>query len=218
MDRQVKQRVVGAALLVAFGVIFIPIFLDNGAFESPLPPDLVIPPPPADDPTRAVPQLSQAAIDELESRAGEDVELPLSRAAGDDPAPAEAVDVAPAPSTAEPPDERAAPPVPDAVPESPSESPAAAPTATVLAPPAAPASGERWAVQLGSFASEANARRLVAKLRAADLDAYSEQRTEQGATVFKVRVSADGGRAGAERLRQRLEREFEQRGMLVPYR
>jgi len=33
-----------------------------------------------------------------------------------------------------------------------------------------------------------------------------------------VRVSADGGRAGAERLRQRLEREFEQRGMLVPYR
>jgi DedD protein len=210
MDRQVKQRVVGAALLVAFGVIFIPIFLDNGAVESPLPPDLVIPPPPADDPTRDVPHLSQAAIDELESRAGEDVELPLSRAASD-PAPI------PAPAAA-PPDDPPASSTLDALPETGTESPAATPTATPPASPALPANGERWAVQLGSFASEANARRLVAKLRAAALDAYSEQRVEQGATVFKVRVSATGGRAGAERLRQRLEREFEQRGMLVPYR
>ncbi len=38
MDRQLKQRVVGAGLLIALGVIFIPIFLDNGGVDSPVPP------------------------------------------------------------------------------------------------------------------------------------------------------------------------------------
>ena len=33
MDRQLKQRVVGAALLVAIGVVVIPIFLDNAVVE-----------------------------------------------------------------------------------------------------------------------------------------------------------------------------------------
>ena len=49
MDRQLKQRVVGAGLLVAFGVIFIPIFLDNGGVESPVPPSMNIPPAPTED-------------------------------------------------------------------------------------------------------------------------------------------------------------------------
>ena len=34
MDRQLKQRVVGAAVLVVLGVIFIPIFLESGTHDE----------------------------------------------------------------------------------------------------------------------------------------------------------------------------------------
>ena len=79
MDRQLKQRVVGAGLLVAFGVIFIPIFLDNGGVESPVPPSMNIPPAPTEDVSQRAPALGEGAIAEMESQADEDVELPPSR-------------------------------------------------------------------------------------------------------------------------------------------
>ena len=74
MDRQLKQRVVGAALLVAFGVIFIPIFLDNGVVESPVPPTMSIPPAPREDVGKRVPELSDEAVGELEARAENELE------------------------------------------------------------------------------------------------------------------------------------------------
>jgi DedD protein len=75
-----------------------------------------------------------------------------------------------------------------------------------------------WTVQLGSFSSDLNAKKLVDKLKAAGYKAYTEPRLEQGATVFKVRVGPTPGKAEAERLRQRIETQFEARGMLVPAR
>lgn len=74
MDRQLKQRVVGAALLVAFGVIFIPIFLDNGVVESPVPPTMSIPPAPREDVGKRVPELGDEAVGELEARAENELE------------------------------------------------------------------------------------------------------------------------------------------------
>ena len=69
-----------------------------------------------------------------------------------------------------------------------------------------------------AFASDINAKKLVDKLKAAGYKAYTEPRLEQGATVFKVRVGPTPGKAEAERLRQRIEAQFEARGMLVPSR
>ena len=65
MDRQLKQRVVGAGLLVAFGVIFIPIFLDNGGVESPVPASMNIPPAPTEDVSQRAPALGEEAIAEI---------------------------------------------------------------------------------------------------------------------------------------------------------
>jgi DedD protein len=73
-----------------------------------------------------------------------------------------------------------------------------------------------WNVQLGSFASDINAKNLVDKLKAAGYKAYSEPRLEQGVTVFKVRVGPTPGKAEAERIRQRIEGQFDAHGMLVP--
>ncbi|MGE0859437.1 MAG: SPOR domain-containing protein [Gammaproteobacteria bacterium] len=268
MDRQLKQRVVGAGLLVALGVIFIPIFLDNGGVDSPVPPAMDIPPAPTEDVSKRAPALEDEALDEMALRAEEDVELPPSRVQageGRDAAPApieplppgetlaEGVDpgLAAAPPPTDPPTDppteapRMAPPVaaprapaapvePRPVPRpAPAAKPAAeprpAPTKAVSEPKPAPAPAPRpaearppavtgWAVQLGSFGSDANARKLVDKLRGAGFKAYSEARLEQGATVYKVRVGPAPTRTEAERVRQRIEAKFDQRGMLVPAR
>ena len=272
MDRQLKQRVVGAGLLVAFGVIFIPIFLDNGGVESPIPAAMNIPPAPTEDVSQRAPALDEEAIAAMEARADEDVELPPPRAqdgegsaaepplvtpsaSGEPPAAVEALEegaAAPPPSApalevvAPPPAPRMQPPAPRTaaprgVPSKPGPAlPAAVPPSigrpvppikveakaahrSIGEPPPVselkpPVSVSGWTVQLGSFASDVNARKLVDKLKAAGYKAYSEPRIEQHVTVFKVRVGPTPGKAEAERLRQRIEAQFEARGMLVPSR
>jgi len=302
MDRQLKQRVVGAGLLVAFGVIFIPIFLDNGGVESPVPPSMNIPPAPTEDVSQRAPALGDDAIAEMESQAEEDVELPPSRVQAGEGSTAEPTPVATPSASGEPPIavetveegvplEEAAPaledsaaveaiaprmqppearvvnppaaverpvaearPVPPAAtapvvkskplaetpipprpaaPKPAAKAPDATPTpkpaervalarsseakpATASKPPVPAVGG--WTVQLGSFSSDLNAKKLVDKLKAAGYKAYTEPRLEQGVTVFKVRVGPTPGKAEAERLRQRIEAQFEARGMLVPSR
>lgn len=296
MDRQLKQRVVGAGLLVAFGVIFIPIFLDNGGVESPVPSSMNIPPAPTEDVSQRAPALDEEAIAEMESQADQEVELPPSRAQAGEGSSAEPTPVAMPSESGEPPlavetladgvvvdgtapmveEQVSAPPTAPRMqpptsalvdepvraakplthlepkPERPSKVavkhseaqataslPAPKPTvkpvetkvdpksAIVATPaetkplpatkPALPTVGG-WTVQLGSFASDINAKKLVDKLKAAGYKAYTEPRLEQGATVFKVRVGPTPGKAEAERLRQRIEAQFEARGMLVPSR
>ena len=273
MDRQLKQRVVGAGLLVAFGVIFIPIFLDNGGVESPLPPSMNIPPAPTEDVSQRAPALGEEAIAAMEARADEDAELPPPRVQAGEGRDAEPLPVVTPSASGEPPltidtlEEGAAahdsaaietPPPrmqPPPLRNAPPPAVAAASTASPSRPspmdlqPAAsqpppnpklevksqikadsdtkppampivstPATVAGWTVQLGSFASDVNARKLVDKLKAAGYKAYSEPRIEQRATVFKVRVGPTPSKAEAERLRQRIEAQFEARGMLVPLR
>jgi DedD protein len=46
----------------------------------------------------------------------------------------------------------------------------------------------RWVVQVGSFASAANAENLVARLRLEALSAYQEEVSSSGSTIYRVRV------------------------------
>jgi len=46
----------------------------------------------------------------------------------------------------------------------------------------------RWVVQVGSFASAANAERLVEQLRQESYSAYSEEVSTSGSTIYRVRV------------------------------
>ncbi|MGR8921553.1 MAG: SPOR domain-containing protein, partial [Gammaproteobacteria bacterium] len=77
---------------------------------------------------------------------------------------------------------------------------------------------DAWTVQLGSFSDDANARRLIDKLRKAGHPAYLERRVDGEKTVFKVRVGPQIRREEAEQVRDRLEQEFALKGMLVRYR
>lgn len=123
-------------------------------------------------------------------------------------------------------------PAPAPAPHPEAARPLAKPTATVTDPPAskaapaavpvvpapsAPAaSGVGFAVQMGAFASEAEANALRDRLRAAGYSSLVQPvRTDKG-TLSRVRVGPVSSRAEAEQLKSRLAGSFGA-GMVVPH-
>lgn len=199
MDPQLKQRLVGAAVLVSLAVLVVPVLLDGGYRDTTRPRRDMAPMPP-DRFEEVAPALPSAVSEELAAgpSATPDVLADTARTAaipGTDELPAEAP-------------EEAASAVPVAKPVPPAQLPAAAPAA---AGPRA----ERWAVQLGSFASRDNAEGLLRRMREAGVQGFVLPLREGGRTAFRVRAGPVEGRAEAERLRKQLEDSQGIRGMLV---
>jgi DedD protein len=205
MDRQLAERMVGAAVLLVALVVVVPAVLDgrgdvaaDGTEPSTAPIDLrthtiqvdqVTPRPPvprpADTPDPEVPALA----------AEEDTTGPLADVA---PAPAGGE---PAVAVVEPAAELPAPaaPAPEPVP---GPEPAATPAArTVPAPPvaaASPAPAGEWLVQLGSFAQRDNASRLAAAVRARGFAADVSETGGGGGRLYRVRVGPATTREAAD--------------------
>jgi len=202
----VKQRLIGAAVLVALAVIFLPMLIGG---PEPEPGSTAVP----------------LGVPDRDSRNFETRDLTLSPPAPQAPAPIDAgdpdrivtVDTTDAPvrvdavsggpvgSTA-PTSETAAPPVPSSPPadETPAAAPAPAPAPVPAPTPAAasaPAAAGRWAVNLGSYANTANASSLVTQLRGRRLPAYGESITLDGKPVQRVRVGPYAQRSEAESAR-----------------
>ena len=195
MEPALKQRLVGAAVLVALAVIFLPMLVQGPAPESGV----------ANVPLDAPP----APQGEFETR-----DLPLVAPEG---APAEgalAMDNTPPDSM---------PPANDVATVA-TVSPAAASTATATVPqtaaaiteqlpetkPAAPkpdvmlpaaTAGGNYAVHFGSYATAGAADKLIASLRASQLPAYREAATVDGKTMQRVRIGPFATRAQAESAR-----------------
>jgi cell division septation protein DedD len=189
MDSPLKQRLIGAAVLVALAVIFLPMLLKG---------------PDVREPDAAQVPLSMPATpgEEFETR-----ELPLTAPEGAAPpggvlgmTPAEPAPLPlPEPATAQ-----AAPPASIAAP-APAEVAVAPPSpAAEAAPPATRAAGN-YVVNIGSFANLANANALVAKLRAKQLPVLADQVALAGGTGMRVRVGPYADRATAEAARLRAE-------------
>lgn len=222
MDNLVKQRVIGAVVLVALAVIFIPMLLESpeeelGPVGSNLPdrPEmsvrdriepLTLPePPPESDPAQMV--LEPPPVDGLTAGDAGSAEAPQPPAT--EPAP---VPMAPAePATplvpeapVQPPPVATAPPVPP---------PAAAPQSAPE--PAKPLSG--WVVQLAALSNKDNAMALRERLRGLGYTAFVEEtKTAQG-TQFRVRVGPELERSNADNLRARLEQQVQIKGIVMRY-
>ena len=67
----------------------------------------------------------------------------------------------------------------------------------------------RWVVQVGSFDSAEKADALVAKLRLADLPAFSEKVTSAAGEVYKVRVGPEINRDKAAALAQKIKTDHQ---------
>jgi len=190
MDAQLKQRVVGAAVLVAVGVVFIPIFLDETSEDQ----DHELPfgfesDPPSDFNSRVVP-LDDDTMDRLE-RAMDSTpeELAESRTSGN----VTRQVPGPAPRSAGSP-----PNATDPVVE----------TRTGVT---------AWVVQLGSFSSEKNAIGLIERLKKDGYTAFIEPSRDDGKVTYRVRVGPELTKIIAEQIRDKLNKDVDIEGLVMRY-
>jgi DedD protein len=264
---KLKQRLVGATVLVVLAIILIPMLLTGGkeddssvvtippkldtGFSSkitplepaPAPPKpavidstpLPVPAPSADNsaaPASVPPQMSEKAPGAIATAPSADKTDTQSAAKSDDVQGRTSVAGGRMPE--------ATPPKPDTPPQSdkpvtdkqvadksPTDKPEAdkpAPSKPLAsaAPAATAPSKERmnitaWIIQLGSFSSEQNALALRDQLRAKGYTAFVEKIKSGDSQLFRVRVGPELERARADALRDKLEKETKQKGIVERY-
>ncbi|GAB3360383.1 SPOR domain-containing protein [Lysobacter tyrosinilyticus] len=167
MEPALKQRVVGAVVLVALAVIFLPMLIKGPAPESGVSDvPLKLPDAPQGDgsvQTRELPLVTPSAA-------------PTSGVVGMDASGTQTADAAD-PAATEPP-------------------------ASTGLMPAATAGGD-YAVSFGRYATAADAERVVAALHGAQLSGYQEATTDNGRTLYRVRIGPFATQAEAEAARLR---------------
>jgi len=189
MDRRVKERLIGAGILVMLAVAVIPELLSG---PKPAAPAAELPrlPVGAADPVRNV------TVDLATSKPAAAPAAPAPAAA---PTPAPAPIPAPAPSLAT--DAASSGGPSPSVPAPPTST--ATPSLETAAPP--PKWGREWAVQLGIFANRANADKLVHQLKGQGFQIYMAPEGTGGAARYRVRVGPLGDRDAAERTIAKLK-------------
>ncbi len=212
MERALKERIIGAAVLVLFVVLVVPIFLDGPPDDGEIVSERVLLPGQEDQKTQTV----VLDRDRTEPVPGTPVEAtpqprPETRPADTQPAPK----VTPPPAE-EPGAESVAEdePVDEPVEDSVEEEPAAAPVRS-SPPPAASTTG-MWAVQLGSFSNEDNAKQLAADLRKQGYAAFLSQLQTDAGQLHRVRIGPQKDRESAEAMASRLLK-VGHKGQVVPH-
>lgn len=201
VDKGLLQRIVGALVLVALAVIFVPMLFNREDPGQQIEVDA-----PAMPPTPAAPviETEPVAVPEPEAEPfPEEFEIVEEGPATESEAPAAPIEPAP--------------PVVEPVPPS-------APTAEQAPPAAPPASSEprldssnlpvSWSVQLASLSSRENAEKLQQTLRTQGYNAYI--RTADG--MNRVFVGPLVERAEANRLRDTLQRQQKLDGFVVRFK
>ena len=207
MQRRLKERLIGAAVLVMLAVIFIPMILDDTSHtESTITETNIPAKPDADFNSRIVPltdtgeELSRAEPETGDLTATETAQG--GETAAEDTTPIEA-NAAAADGETEP-----------------------APTGeTDVA-----ATGEKqpgnskgdigltaWVVQLGSFSSEKNANNLNDDLHKAGFSSFVEPLKQGTKVIYRVRVGPELLRSDAQALKDRLRKDMKLDGMILSY-
>lgn len=204
MDERLKQRLVGAAVLVLLAVIFVPMLLDRPSerevrIEHPqLPSDAD-----TDFSSRIVP-LTEPKTPLLQAAPRAPTAPPMDPPKPTEPAEPEKTVAAAATMPAA--DEKPAPaPEPAPQPEP------VAKASKVVKPPTA------WAIQLGSFSSADNAVALREKLTKLGYVAFIETAQVQGKEITRVFVGPELAKERAGELVKKLQTETKLKGMVVQY-
>lgn len=220
MDRVLFQRLLGAGVVVALGMIVLPFFLQGEGYKAAL--NTAIPPRPQP------PEPLDTAKPEPPSVVRELMEPPppLAVAPRTELPRSEMLEVKPVPRAAPPP-----PPVPEvkSVPKPapvPSQTQGAKTEASkpegIVSSPAKPApskpQGGVWMIQLGSFASEANAQQLQAQVQRTGLPCLIEALEIEGRKVWRVRAGPFANQAEAEAGLKRLQASLKLGGMVMQVR
>ena len=216
MDFVLKQRLVGAVVLVALAVIFIPMLLEGP--DRNLVPEMAPLPEPQDQgisqPLERFPQPG-----EIPDEPGQSV-LQTDTAAVTDSGSADADEEGNIPLALPEPEPEVAPAQPKAAPQPVAEAsrpPAPAPQSDTgaAAQPAGPLGN--WIVQVGSFSSEQNALRLRDRIRKQGFATQVEKVVVSGKTHFRVRVGPYLERDEAEQDREKLTAKLDLKGRVLSY-
>ena len=196
MEARVRERLVGALVLVAIVVLLVPAILKGRSPE------------PVTDP-------ESAPVRRIEMPIGDQAPAPDEQVLVPEPLMEETGPASPPqarPADESTPDTEA--PAPVVAQRAPVPAPAPAPTsepapqAAKSAPPSpAAVSGSAWAVQLGAFSSKAKAEQLVAELRKRQFSAFVLEYRASGKVLYRVRVGPEQDRARAEATAARLAKE-----------
>lgn len=194
MEVRVRERLIGALVLVAIVVLFVPAILKG---RDPAPAAL-----PESAPTRRV-----------EVPIGNSAPAPEEQILVPEPAQPDSAPAVPAPPPPDPkPQAEAASEVRTATPSAPApEERRAAPEPPARTPaspaPAAGAPASAWAVQLGAFSNRSKADQLVAELRQRRYAAFVLEYRASGQVLYRVRVGPEQDRKRAEEIAARLAKD-----------
>lgn len=198
MNEQLKQRLIGAAVLVSLAVIFIPALLDgrgDGGDRKPAQPDYRFEPleiplqaPPEPEPRAMV--IDEPEVSESPEAAGEP--------AGDKPV-----------ALRQPERRGSAPPPVTASSSSQSKE------SRDAAEPEGTEGPSAWVVQVGSFSEATNALALRDKLRKQGFRAFVEKVETSRGAVYRVRVGPELKRETAEALKDKLEKKHDLGGIVM---
>ena len=176
-DRALKERVIGAVVLVLLAVLVVPIFLDGPSDDTELVSESVTLPGQNDQERR-----QQTIV--LNRDRSEPV--PTSR-------PAATATPTPEPERKSPPSHQPA-----------RESPAPKPAEPTPEPASGSSETGMWAVQLGSFSSKENAEKLAGSLRDQGYAAFLSQLQSNGNELHRVRIGPQKDRQSAEAVAAQL--------------
>ncbi len=192
MDRALKERTIGAVVLVVFAVVVVPVFLDGPSNDDAIVSAPVVLPGQNDQPRRQ----QTIVLERDRNQPVPTTPRPKPKPADEEP-PVVAARPAPKPAKAGP--EAADPVVAKA--QAPAKTPAKPepePARKAPAPKIAAASDGMWAVQLGSFSNRDNAERLAASLRDSGYAAFLSKLDTSRGELHRVRIGPQKDRASAE--------------------
>jgi len=187
MDRALKERIIGAAVLVVFAILVVPVFLDG-----------------PDDGAEMITESVTLPGQNNQERKRQTIVLerdrtePVPAAA----APTPAVQNAPAPEKEKP-----------AVKVRTEQ---AKPAATTDKAAETESTTGMWAVQLGSFSNQENAERLAADLRKQGYAAFLSQLQTDSGALHRVRIGPQKDRDSADSVAAKLS-SAGHKGQVVPH-
>lgn len=188
MEIGLKERLIGAVVLVILGVIIIPFFLKGSPPDSGVSQSVSLPP---SSGTGAAPQQYTLSL------------APGSSTGSLAPAPAVST-AAPAPAAA------------PAQAQNPAPAPKPVVHSIARSAPAAAAPQGKWLVQAGSYGSEANAQKVAHNLEQHGYHASVSRFSKNGATYYRVRVGPYAERAAAEKAVPAVSRVYGGKAEVVP--
>jgi DedD protein len=207
MREGAKQRLVGAAVVVALVVIFVPMLFEAESPDSAPSDQLAIPEEPSFEPDLK----SEVFLGPQDSGVGgfdpeaERETRPLALPPAGDLDAASVADVPVEAAGGREPDADGEPTYP--VVEEPLPPPVDAPVVEPPPPRSARDGMPSWVVQVASLGTPEAAGELEAKLRKAGFSAFVEQAEVRGKQYYRVRVGPEVDRANAERVAARLREQ-----------